>query len=757
MGKYRTINTELNRHYRNDLNWNFEQIDEDIKNSNNISETNKNSLRAELARIERESKERDDVLSDGSLNVLLQSIEAAKKNADVAATNAEEKAAAVTQKGEYASQKGDYADEKGLYALQKGDYADEKAKLADTAAANADAERANLDAMKIAVTDATTAANERAVYIDGKKPLIDKAIEESGVAKTTAETVRGEFDQVIAEAGSSNPEVVNARGTFTNLKQRLDSTAQQLADTAHRIVSTAKKSKALATVVYDDGYIWDYTKVFPYFQSKGIVGSSALISNFVNSDDARFLNTAKINEMKAYGWEFLAHTKTHTVLPTLDYEKQFIELTQSKQELQALGLDIEGVVYPENKYDSNTLEITRDHYNFGMAMDMTYRKRHINYAPVNQYALYRIELENSPANVKPLVDKAISNGGWIILMGHTNRYDDSRSDINPAQMWSNMVANIEYLIQSGIEITTAKKAMETFGNKVSVGDDLLSSGRFSVSNNGVAGGNGILSAELIDKSGVVNNSTPASYFADNTYTVVSVLTADNAGFPTVGGTLHVYNFGERLDFTTQIWMPYDNNDSYTRRWLWSTKQWTIWDKTSDGKLSVPATNSSITANSPVQSFTPNKIEVHSFLHADGGLGKGFPTDAGHLITNSVGSIALSNQEWIPYESKDRYKRYWKVSEKSWSAWHKEGWTVTRYNLPIPILIPNNVTIKTENITGLKTHSVIAFQLMEEPYGNDVIVTAKCLTDGVLTLAFRNFSDTSKSAVTIKTSIAFVNP
>lgn len=54
-------------------------------------------------------------------------------------------------------------------------------------------------------------------------------------AKTTADTVQEQFDQIVAEAGSNNPEVVQARGTYTNLNQRLDSTAQQLAETADAV------------------------------------------------------------------------------------------------------------------------------------------------------------------------------------------------------------------------------------------------------------------------------------------------------------------------------------------------------------------------------------------------------------------------------------------------------------------------------------------------------------------------------------------
>jgi lysophospholipase L1-like esterase len=60
------------------------------------------------------------------------------------------------------------------------------------------------------------------------------ALTKATAAETTANDVRSEFDLVVAEAGSSNPEVVQARDTFVNLKARLDSTDELLAEKANQ-------------------------------------------------------------------------------------------------------------------------------------------------------------------------------------------------------------------------------------------------------------------------------------------------------------------------------------------------------------------------------------------------------------------------------------------------------------------------------------------------------------------------------------------
>lgn len=136
-----------------------------------------------------------------------------------------------------------------------------------------------------------------AQYIDGKKPLIEQAIidaneakpiaasakAESGQAKvtagqadtkatdalakatsakTTAETVQGEFDRVVAEAGSNNPEVVNARGGEANLKARLDKTTAQLADKAPLSgtieTNVGKPARVYLGVIRNIGAGWYY-------------------------------------------------------------------------------------------------------------------------------------------------------------------------------------------------------------------------------------------------------------------------------------------------------------------------------------------------------------------------------------------------------------------------------------------------------------------------------------------------------------------
>ena len=188
MAKLRTINVDLNRQYRNDLNWNFQQIE--ALTGTSISE---------IARVERESKERDDFLAGTDVEAIIQRIDTSANNADVQAQHAK-------VQGDYAKDQGDYAKQQGDYAGIKGDYADEKAVLADLAAANANNEASNLSQLKVDVVDATQRANAEA----------DNANQAASDANAAAIYAKSQGDYA-KQQGDAVQDIIDAGGTVASV------------------------------------------------------------------------------------------------------------------------------------------------------------------------------------------------------------------------------------------------------------------------------------------------------------------------------------------------------------------------------------------------------------------------------------------------------------------------------------------------------------------------------------------------------------
>lgn len=240
MGKYRTIDIDLNRNYRNDINKNFEDVDVDIK-----------AIAAETKRVETELKSQLDEFVGGGL---IEGTEAARDKANAAAINADTKAALANTKAVFANEKGDYAKTQGDHAKLQGDYAKDKAIEADTAANKAIAESSNLDGLKIAVTDATQAAGVAAEKANTSASAADVATGKANTAATKADTAIGKADAAADNANAKallakqSADKAEAEATGLETLKKNVTTATTVANDAAQTATTAAGSADSATL-----------------------------------------------------------------------------------------------------------------------------------------------------------------------------------------------------------------------------------------------------------------------------------------------------------------------------------------------------------------------------------------------------------------------------------------------------------------------------------------------------------------------------
>lgn len=146
------------------------------------------------------------------------------------------------------------------WGINGGKQAFEAAKEAETMAYAAENAAQEADLAKKLTEAATLKAITETDYIKGKRPLIEQSIVDAATsktqsenttvvaaeAKTTAETIKSQFNQIVADKGGNNPEVVQARGSAVNLNARLDGFNTQLADTAKKSDVDAKVSQIVS-------------------------------------------------------------------------------------------------------------------------------------------------------------------------------------------------------------------------------------------------------------------------------------------------------------------------------------------------------------------------------------------------------------------------------------------------------------------------------------------------------------------------------
>lgn len=244
--------------------------------------------------------------------------------------------------------------------------------------------------------------------------------------------------------------------------------AQNIIDEVMKKIPSINTTEPTASVIFDDGWKEDYTVMYPYLKEKGIVACTAIVTSYQEKYPQQYVSVDQIKELESNGWEIMSHTHNHIDLSTLSKEEQKTEFATSKEKLESYGCKVENIVYPKNHYNHDTMLTVKEYYKSAFAFNDGIN--YINNIPLNQYAIYRIALEEPLAWNKKHIDKAFQENAWVVFMGHGMYYnptmhpDDSKWPGKWDANLQNAKDNIEYCISKGFKIKTARDALNMFGN-----------------------------------------------------------------------------------------------------------------------------------------------------------------------------------------------------------------------------------------------------------------------------------------------------
>lgn len=564
-----------------------------------------------------------------------------------------------------------------------------------------------------------------AQYIDGKKPLIEQAIvdaneakpiaasakAESGQAKvtagqadtkatdalakatsakSTAETVQGEFDRVVAEAGSNNPEVVQARGSEATLKARLDKTTAQLADTTQEIKTVNYETKGIqqerkrpiVTFISDDGSIEDWNKLRPLSIQYNIPFVAAIISSFktgLNNDYTKLKYLQ--NDL---GWEIASHTVNHVDLGTLNEAQLEIELKNSKDTLTANGLRVKNIVYPFGGSSAVNRRIAKKYYRAGVSVSHipntslkainngvipSFNIRRVGIGSWFDYAEDGLPATNTLEYYKIRVDQCLAQNGWLVFMLHPGEVS------HDATQQSYLEQIIQYVKSKNIEVLTLDKAFDIFGNVIEVGDynanyENVYSGKAVNKFGDTANMENVVT---ISNTGLTNTSLIKN-FPDRLISITNFNYSTTNGFPTSFGTLMTHRIATDINFHYQLWFDYNSAAAVYRR-IWKDGAWLSWDKVIfKSDLDAIKVHNISNPNIYNASTLPNMFPVNKItttVVSGAGNITGMPNSAaGILTTYRVGSDEFDRQEYRKYNSFEVWSRLRTVGVDAWGTWTK---------------------------------------------------------------------------------------
>lgn len=173
----------------------------------------------------------------------------------------------------------------------------------------------------------------------------------------------------------------------------------------------SSKSKPLVTFVFDDGSETDYTVARDIFSSQGEVACTAVVTNWVNTEN--YLSVNQLAGLQKDGWEILSHTESHPDLKTLSGNQVEAELSRSKSILENLGLTVKNLVYPYNKTNESVKKIAAKYYRSGRDGGSM-----LNPYISDRYDLKSYSIKHNLSKMKSYIDNAYSEKKWLIFYHH---------------------------------------------------------------------------------------------------------------------------------------------------------------------------------------------------------------------------------------------------------------------------------------------------------------------------------------------------
>jgi len=342
------------------------------------------------------------------------------------------------------------------------------------------------------------------------------------LSKLMAQQTQQQLDNIILNDGTGNAEVIQARGSEPLLKDRLYKNDMRLAETVTNIHglkrwelnSKGRKNKAITAFTSDDGKVSEYNIALRLFRDAGVPQSIAVISDRVGS--VGYLTKDQLLELQnVYGWEIMSHSKTHpvtsqgqTMIPDLPENEARVELYKSRDDLIAMGLNVESYVHPGGVYNTRERVLTREYYR-SARVSLNGPRNGLNTLPVESHELKTIWLDPSTLplrqylldydkqtaiqkikeDIYKTLDQANQYGGLVIISTHFDTINDSDFE----QMYRDVIA----YAKTKTIVTTVSKALDELGNIFESGDfSLYSDGSRRGGNHLAIGANGKTSGTL---------------------------------------------------------------------------------------------------------------------------------------------------------------------------------------------------------------------------------------------------------------------
>lgn len=185
------------------------------------------------------------------------------------------------------------------------------------------------------------------------------------------------------------------------------------------------KLRPMVTFAFDDGFISDYEKAFPYLKEKGMRGTYFVITGTLGSDKTYKLSPEHLLEMSKAGHEIGSHTKDHVRLTEQGDVNLVDQLLDSKETIQEItNTPCISMSIPFGDVNERVEKMLGGFYENARSS-----KRGNNFYGHSPSHIYKSHfLDNKGLNdvdtIKQYIDTAYDKKQWIVISMHEIISDD---------------------------------------------------------------------------------------------------------------------------------------------------------------------------------------------------------------------------------------------------------------------------------------------------------------------------------------------
>ncbi len=213
---------------------------------------------------------------------------------------------------------------------------------------------------------------------------------------------------------------------------------------------------AIVTLTYDESASTVHQYGYPLFKKYNTVGDIYIVSSELGTTG--MMSKEQFNDFRKLGFEIGAHTVTHPHLTQVNATNMTHELKDSQSAISKYfdGTPVPSFATPYGEYNAAVVNETKKYYQSHRTTDVGLNSKD-NFDPYMIKA-YSIESDMSADYVKNLIDQAIKEKTWLVLV-----YHDISPDDGSGFLWTTTPENMEtvlaYLKEKNVTTLTTSQAV----------------------------------------------------------------------------------------------------------------------------------------------------------------------------------------------------------------------------------------------------------------------------------------------------------